>query len=89
MIMLNTSVKLGNTNVTFNAPCVGMMQKSHPKSNFEKFQNESRMAEWVFSDYPRLVKEKYEAKKIVVLQAMTYGQGWFLIEYVYEDDLNQ
>lgn len=36
IIMLNTSIKLGDTNVTFNAPCTGMIQKNHPKSNFEK-----------------------------------------------------
>lgn len=87
--MLNTSIKLGDTNVTFNTPCVGMIQKSHPKSNFERFQNNSEMSRCVFSDYPRLVKEKYEARKIVVLQIMLYGDNWFLIEYVYEDELNQ
>lgn len=83
--MLNTSIKLGNTNVTFNAPCTGMMQKSHPKSNFVRFKNTSPASRWVFSFYPRLTEE--EKDKIVVLQVMCYGNEWILIEYVYEKDI--
>ena len=95
--MLNTSIKLGDTNVTFNAPCTGMIQKSHPKSNFIRFHQASKMADWVFSDYPRLVEKEWSfdnnyhkiyAGKIVVLQIMVFGDNELIIEYVYEKDIN-
>lgn len=85
--MLNTSIKLGDTNVTFNAPCMGMIQKSHPKSNFERFHKSSKLANWVFSDCPRLKEEKYNCDKIIVLQIMVFGDNELLIEYVYEKDI--
>lgn len=93
--MLNTSIKLGNTNVSFNAPCTGMMQRSHPKSLFIRFNAHSNLAEWVFSDYPRLKKDEKEWRsgigsvdtpKIVVLQVMVFGDNELLVEYVYEKD---
>lgn len=94
--MLNvTSFKIGDiTNqVSFNAPCTGIIQKSHPRSNFIRFHAKSNMAEWVFSDYPRLEKEtwysnKGDTPKIVVLQIMVFGDNELLVEYVYEKDLN-
>lgn len=98
--MTYTSFKIGDiTNkVSFNAPCTGIIQKSHPRSNFVIFHTKSRMAEWVFSDYPRLVENKWEfsehgynrvyADKIIVLQVMVFGDNELLIEYVYEKDLN-
>lgn len=85
--MLNTSIKLGDTNVTFNAPCTGMIQKSHPKSNFMRFHKSSKMADWVFSDYPRLKEEKYNSDKIIILQIMVFGDNELLMEYVYEKDI--
>lgn len=100
--MLNNiaSFKIGDiTNqVSFNAPCTGIIQKSHPRSNFVRFHVHSDMAKWVFSDYPRLVKDvwnysdvgynKIYANKIVVLQIMVFGDNELLIEYVHEKDLN-
>lgn len=80
--MLNTSIKLGNTNITFNAPCTGMMQKSHPKSNFKTFPLISIEAKYIFSDYPRLNKDMKD--KIIILQIMLIGDSDFLVEYVYE-----
>lgn len=85
--MLNTSIKLGNTNVTFNAPCMGMIQKSHSKSMFMRFHQNSKMADWVFSDCPRLKEDKYQCEKIIVLQIMVFGDNELLMEYVYEKDI--
>lgn len=85
--MLNTSIKLGDTNVTFNTPCTGMIQKSHPKSKFARFHQRSKMADWVFSDCPRLQEGTYECDKIIVLQIMVFGDNELLMEYVYEKDI--
>lgn len=85
--MLNTSIKLGDTNVTFNAPCTGMIQKSHPKSNFIRFHKTSKMADWIFSDCPRLKEGTYKCEKIIVLQIMVFGDNELLMEYVYEKDI--
>lgn len=97
--MTYTSFKIGDiTNkVSFNSPCTGIIQKSHPRSNFVRFHYKSKMAEWVFSDYPRLVEQKWKwaertcdkiyADKIIILQAMVFGDNEFLVEYVYEKDL--
>ena len=61
--MLNniTSFNIGDitSKVSFNAPSTGIIQKSHPRSNFERFYYKSEMASWVFSDYPRLKKLTY------------------------------
>lgn len=85
----NTTFKIGDiTNeVSFNTPCSGLIQKSHPKSNFVRFHAKSPMADWVFSDYPRLQKEPYNVYEIVVLQIMVFGDNELLVEYVYEKDL--
>lgn len=85
--MLNTSIKLGDTNVTFNTPCTGMIQKSHPKSNFMRFHKTSKIADWIFSDCPRLQEETYKCDKIIVLQIMVFGDNELLMEYVYEKDI--
>lgn len=97
--MTYTSFKIGDiTNkVSFNSPCTGIIQKSHPRSNFVRFHYQSKMAGWVFSDYPRLVEQKWKwaertcdriyADKIIILQAMVFGDNEFLVEYVYEKDL--
>lgn len=46
----NTNIKLGSntTNVQFNTPSTGMMQKSHPKSRFIRFQKGSDMENLIF-----------------------------------------
>lgn len=83
--MFNT-YKLGSStnNVNFNAPCVGTLQKSHPKSKFIRFHKNSEMAKIVFSERPSL--EKYKSE-ITVLQIMVFGDNEILIEYVLNDDL--
>lgn len=93
--MLNTtSFSIGEiTNkVSLNTPCTGIIQKSHPKSNFVRFHVHSDTAKWVFSDYPRLEREKWysnkgDTPKIVILQIMVFGDNELLMEYVYEKDL--
>lgn len=96
MLNHNTSFNIGDiTNqVSFNTPCTGLIQKSHPRSNFVRFHARSSMSEWVFSNYPRLEKEKWysdkgDTPKIVVLQIMVFGDNELLVEYVYEKDLNK
>lgn len=46
----NTNIKLGSntTNVQFNTPSTGMMQRSHPKSRFIRFQKGSDMEKLIF-----------------------------------------
>jgi len=46
----NTNIKLGSntTNVQFNTPSTGMMQRSHPKSRFIRFQKGSDMETLIF-----------------------------------------
>lgn len=93
----NKTLRIGDvTNkVSFNTPCTGMMQKSHPKSNFIRFHFKSKLAEWVFSEYPRIKGDEsgyiggqlFYTKKIVVLQVMVFGDNEMLVEYVYEKDL--
>lgn len=98
--MLNrTSFNIGDvTNqVSFNAPSSGIIQRSHPRSNFVRFHARSKIADWVFSDYPRLVEQEWKfsnvgynkiyANKIVVLQVMVFGDDELLVEYVNETDL--
>ena len=77
--------------VTMNPPCVGTLQKSHPKSKFEVFHKASPMAATVFSDFPRLVKERTDRTKyeIVVLQLMVFGDEEILIEYVMKSDFEE
>lgn len=74
--------------VVMNPPCVGTLQKSHPKSKFKVFHKASPMAGTVFSDYPRLVKDRPDRAKyeIVVLQLMVFGDNEILMEYVMKSD---
>ena len=99
--MLNrTSFNIGDvTNqVSFNAPSTGIIQRSHPRSNFVRFHAKSKMSDWVFSDYPILEEkvwryidvccDKIYANKNIVFQIMVYGDDELLVEYVNEKDLN-
>lgn len=78
----NTSYKIGGntTQVSFNSPAMGIVQKSHPKSQFVNFHKTSRLATMLlpFDDGQAHIedtKEKYSSKKIpvTVLQIMLYG----------------
>lgn len=86
--MLNvTSFNIGEitSKVSLNTPSTGIIQKSHPRSNFTKFHARSPRAEYVLSDFPRLTKDS--SRKLVVLQIMVFGNDELLVEYVYEEDL--
>lgn len=86
--MLNvTSFNIGEitSKVSLNTPSTGIIQKSHPRSNFTRFHTRSPRAEYVLSDFPRLTKDS--SRKLVVLQIMVFGNDELLVEYVYEEDL--
>lgn len=86
--MLNvTSFNIGEitSKVSLNTPSTGIIQKSHPRSNFIRFHARSPRAEYVLSDFPRLTKDS--SRKLVVLQIMVFGNDELLVEYVYEEDL--
>jgi hypothetical protein len=86
--MLNvTSFNIGEitSKVSLNTPSTGIIQKSHPRSNFTRFHARSPRAEYVLSDFPRLTKDS--SRKLVVLQIMVFGNDELLVEYVYEEDL--
>lgn len=86
--MLNvTSFNIGEitSKVSLNTPSTGIIQKSHPRSNFTRFHASSPRAEYVLSDFPRLTKDS--SRKLVVLQIMVFGNDELLVEYVYEEDL--
>lgn len=86
--MLNvTSFNIGDitSKVSLNTPSTGIIQKSHPRSNFVRFHSKSQMSEYVLSDSPRLTKNS--TRKLVVLQIMVFGNDELLVEYVYEEDL--
>lgn len=84
----NNNVYRVSQKVILNPPCVGTLQKSHPKSTFVRFHKCSKYAEWIFSDMPRLSETKAgkDLKEIVVLQIMVFGENEFLMEYVYKSD---
>lgn len=74
--------------VIMNPPCVGTLQKSHPKSKFDVFNKDSEMAKCVFSDFPRLGRDRSDREKyeIVVLQLMVFGDNEIAMEYVMKSD---
>ena len=97
--MLNTDIKLGSNSQTvkFNAPSHGMMQRSHPRSVFVRFQKDSAMEKWVFprnGDNPYIAELKYDDKlyddyrdtrgriEITVLQILIFGNDQYLVEVV-------
>ena len=71
-----------------------VLQKSHPRSFFEKFHVNSKMAKWVFDSDPCLKKQivrygdvVYEPyMKIVVLQVLYLANDELLCELVNKKD---
>lgn len=97
--MLNTTnIKMGSntSKVVLNTPSHGMMQRSHPKSRFIRFDMGSKVEEWVFN---RIEEKAYCNKKreeksyddfgkpITVLQIMVFGDVQYLCEVVNNEDL--
>ena len=93
--MFNTNtINLGGTSqmVQFNAPCTGIIQRSHPKSLFIRFQKNSPMEKRIFpfnGTSPFIVNQKDEHINIVILQMMVFGDEEFLVEVVREKDINE
>lgn len=104
--MLNTTqttIKMGSntSNVTFNQPSSGMMQRSHPKSFFTKFSAGSAMEDWIFNfkgEQATLRKHtKWSTKnnpdyeticEVEVLQVLVFGDIEYMVELVRKEDLS-
>jgi len=97
--MLNNTnvIRLGSNSqtVNFNAPCTGILQRSHPKSKFLKLDSRSSLAKIIFPEdgSPSKISiqlhrdiDYAEKKEITVLQILILGEH-FLIEYVFNTDL--
>lgn len=81
--MFNTiNMNKNSTSVNFNAPCTGILQRSHPKSIFVKFQLGSTLSDRLF---PKEGREPYlyddmkdygeKTIKVVVLQILVFGDS--------------
>lgn len=62
LVNQSTYIRMGDTTnkVQFNTPSTGMMQRSHPKSKFLRFQKGSNMEKWIF---PEDGKDSYIQKR--------------------------
>lgn len=58
--------------------CMGTLQKTFRKSWFRRFHLESEFAD-------KLFKAEYQ-KRYVILQVMTFGDGWLLAELAEKSD---
>lgn len=93
--MLNTNIQLGSNSQTvrFNQPSTGILQRSHPKSIFVRFQKNSEMEKEIFpydGTKPFLtIKSSYDKKYVVVLQVLIFGDNSYLVEVVEEEFLNE
>jgi len=97
--MLNNSniIRLGSNSqtVNFNAPCTGILQRSHSKSKFIQFAKGSEVSQKFFptdGSNPYIItasRNTYNPKKeeITILQMMLFGNERFLVEYVFNTDL--
>lgn len=93
--MLNsTKITMGSNSQTvqFNAPCTGILQRSHPKSKFIRFQKGSEMEKMIFPSNetsPYLTKSVYPHDKIEieVLQILIFGDNYYLCEVIQLTDL--
>lgn len=93
--MLN-SFKIGGntTQVSFNSPSSGIIQKSHPSSKFIRFQVGSGLAKSILSvaEQPYFTLKTLCVDKIVpitVLQLMVFGENEILAEIVYNEHLKE
>ena len=89
-----TSLKVGSNSQTvhFNTPSSGILQKSHPKSRFVRFQRGSEYEKKIFplnrDRAPHILdddnKDNWSIKKIevTVLQILIFGEDHYLCEIV-------
>jgi hypothetical protein len=88
----NTSIT--KTSVNFNSPATGILQRSHPKSRFKRIFSGSKDEENYFGIEPKewktdeLERKRYYGDKspILILQTLLLNNG-YLIEYIFEDDI--
>lgn len=95
--MFNT-FKIGGAtaSVSFNSPCTGIIQKSHPKSRFKKFHHTSSLAKEFFHTDGSFIEIKDKSQwqsdsciklPVTILQLMAFGDGEFICEFVFDSDL--
>ena len=88
--MLNTEIKFGSHNVSFNNPSYGMLQRSHQKSFFIRFQKGSEIERRVFPTRkhakPFILNEDNKKMIIHVLQILIFGDDNYLCEVVREGE---
>jgi len=95
MLNNNTNIKMGSNtnNVTFNTPSTGMMQRSHPKSFFVRFQKGSTMEKKLFPTYGEAshIVDSNNVRKILVdvLQILIFGDDFYLVEIVRTEHLSE
>lgn len=80
------SIKLGSNSqsITLNTPSTGMMQRSHSKSAFVRFQKGSEMEKRIFpmdASNPIVIRNGCDIE-IVVLQISIFGDNYYLVEIV-------
>ena len=100
----NISLRGSSQTVQFNAPCTGILQRSHPKSVFVRFQKGSDMESWVFPikgetafifQYETYQKAYYEYSstdgrvEVIVLQVLIFGDNSYLVEVVETKYINE
>lgn len=85
---------INNSTVNVKSGSNVVLQKSHPRSFFEKFHINSQMAKWVFDSDPCLKKQEIVGEhsyyktymKIVVLQVLYLNNDEVLCELVDKKD---
>ena len=79
-----SKIKIGNQRICFNAPSHGIIQKSHEKSLFIRFQKGSTTENNIFS---REIPILRNGIPIIVLQVCIFGDNQFLCEIVKVEDI--
>lgn len=80
--------------VNIKPACSGLLQKSHPKSFFQRFHKNSKMSDWIFDEEPCLKRRNSlgdydEYMDVIVLQVMCYGDNEFLCELLDAKELGK
>lgn len=101
-----TKINIGGNSQTIqlNAPSSGILQRSHPKSSFIRFQRNSTLEGTIFPtdgstpflkqfNYGQNGYEKYKDSnhriEIMVLQILIFGNDYYLVEIVELQYLNE
>lgn len=86
----NINLKSSSTTVQFNTPCTGILQRSHPRSVFIRFQKESEMERNIFpcNGTTSTIKRYDKYIDVTILQILIFGDNSFLVEVVESTFLN-